>query len=260
MQLGRIAQCWSYPVKSMQGRSSTGLGIGTDGVVGDRARALADVSTGMVLSAKSVPELLHAVATDDLMVLPDGVEVPLDAGDRDQVLSAWLGREVTVLSLEHADGRSYEMTFDPPDDAAEYVEIPLPEHGFVDLAPLHIVSTGTLRSCALARPDLDWDVRRFRPNLVIDHDGGPFAEDAWVGSHLRLGPDCVVAVDQPAVRCAMPLRSQPALGGRPPLDRQALMFRAMTDLHQDFPNHLGVYAHVVRPGHVAVGDPVAPGR
>jgi len=256
MQLGRIAQCWSYPVKSMQGRSVDQLRVGTHGVAGDRAHALVDVATDRVLSAKSVPQLLEAFAGEDKMVLPNGLGVRLDDEDRDAVLSAWLGRDVTVLSLEQSGGRSYEMTFDPPDDDAEYIEIPLPDHGFVDLAPLHVLASATLDRCGQARPDLDWNVRRFRPNLLIDHDGGPFAEDAWVGSQLRIGADCVLAVDQPTVRCAMPLRAQPALGELPALDRQRELFAAMNDLHRAFPNHLGVYVGVVQPGTVAVGDAV----
>ena len=256
MQLGRIAQCWSYPVKSMQGRSVDRLHVGPHGVAGDRAHALVDLDTDRVLSAKSVPELLEAFAAEDHVLLPDGTAVRLDDEDRDAVLSAWLGRRVTVLSLQQSGGRSYEMTFDPPDDDAEYVEIPLPEHGFVDLAPLHVVASATLDACGRARPDLDWDVRRFRSNLVIDHEGGPFAEDAWIGSELRIGEDCVLSVDQPTVRSAMPLRAQPALDGRPALGRQRELFAAMNDLHEAFPNHLGVYLGVVRAGAVAVGDTV----
>ena len=65
MQLGRVAQCWSYPVKSMQGRSADRFRVGTHGVAGDRAHALVDLDTDRVLSAKSVPELLEAFAAED---------------------------------------------------------------------------------------------------------------------------------------------------------------------------------------------------
>lgn len=256
MLLGTVAQCWRYPVKSMQGSSVPAVGIGSHGVAGDRAHALADTVTGRVLSAKSVPELLGAVATDAEIRLPDGTVVGLAEEVRDEALSSWLGRAVEVLSLEQSDGLTYEMTFDPPDDGAEYFEIPLPEYGFVDLAPLHIVSTGTLDACATARPDLDWDVRRFRPNLVVDHDGGAFGEDEWVDARLRLGEECVVHIVQPTVRCAMPLRAQPAIDGRPQLPRRPELFAAMNELHPAFPNHLGVYVDVVVPGRVAVGDDV----
>jgi uncharacterized protein YcbX len=256
MLLGTVAQCWRYPVKSMQGAPVDAVGIGTHGIAGDRAHALQDVSTGKVLSAKSVPALLDADADDRRIRLPDGTVVALDAPDRDEVLSAWLGREVTLLSLEQSGDLSYEMTFDPPDDDAEYFEIPLPEYGFVDLAPLHLLASSTLAACAAERPDLDWDVRRFRPNLVVDHDGGRFAEDDWVGSQLRIGADCVVSIVQPTVRCAMPLRAQPALAGAPALVRRPELFAAMNELHQAHPNHLGVYVDVVAPGRVVPGDPV----
>lgn len=256
MLLGTIAQCLRYPVKSMQGATVDAVGIGSHGVAGDRAHALQDVATGKVLSAKAAKQLLDAIATDDQICLPDGTVVELTAEDRDAQLSAWMGRPVTLLSLEQSGDLTYEMTFDPPDDDAEYFEIPLPEYGFVDLAPLHLVASSTLAACRDERPDLDWDVRRFRPNLVVDHDGGRFAEDAWVGHRLRLGQTCVVSIQQPTVRCAMPLRAQPALAGAPALERQPQLYRAMEELHVAHPNHLGVYVEVVVPGRVAVGDPV----
>jgi hypothetical protein len=256
MLLGTIAQCWRYPVKSMQGSTVDAVGIGSHGVAGDRAHALQDVATGKVLSAKAAKQLLDAVGTDDEIRLPNGTVVALGADDRDEQLSAWLGRPVTLLSLEQSGDLTYEMTFDPPDDDAEYFEIPLPEHGFVDLAPLHVLATSTLAACRAERPDLDWDVRRFRPNLVVAHEGGPFAEDAWVGRRVRIGDTCVVSVEQPTVRCAMPLRAQPAMAGAPALERQPQLYRAMEDLHAAHPNHLGVYVDVIVPGRVAVGDPV----
>jgi uncharacterized protein YcbX len=256
MLLGEIAQCWRYPVKSMQGMQVDAVGIGTHGVAGDRAHALQDLVTGRVLSAKSLKALLDASATDREMHLPTGAVVGVDDADRDRVLSEWLGREVTLLTLEQSGDLTYEMTFDPPDDEAEYFEIPLPEHGFVDLAPLHLIATATLAECAARRPELDWDVRRFRPNLVIDHDGEAFAEDAWVGARLHIGDQCVVSIDQPTVRCAMPLRAQPATADFPALARQPELFRAMEQLHEAHPNHLGTYVGVVTPGRVSVGDPV----
>ena len=59
----------------------------------------------------------------------------------------------------------------------EYVDIPAPAGSFLDFAPVHLVTTATLEGCQAQRPDLDWDVRRFRPNLVIDVDGPPFVEN-----------------------------------------------------------------------------------
>jgi hypothetical protein len=142
------------------------------------------------------------------------------------------------------------MTFDPPNDDAELVDIPAPEGTFLDWAPVHLVTSGTLAACAAQRPDLDWNVRRFRPKLVVESgDIAPFEDQRWVGSIVRIG-DVELAVTQPTVRCAIPPRAQPGL------ERQPRVFQAMTDLNVEFPNHLGVYCTVTRSGTVRVGDPV----
>ena len=103
-----------------------------------------------------------------------------------------------------------------------------------------------------ARPDLNWDVRRFRPNLVVDVADGiePFGEQRWLNRRLRVGT-AVLSVGSPTVRCAMPLRAQPD-----GLARQPGLFAAMNELNPDHPNHLGLYLQVVNPGTIAVGDRV----
>lgn len=243
----RVAELHRFPVKSLQGLRPDALELTAAGVAGDRAHALVDVASGTLMSAKRWKDLFFAQGRDDAIVLPDGEEVALDAPDADARLSAWLGRPVRLTTTGGADGElSYEMTFDPPDDGAEYVPIPAPAGSLVDLAPVHLVTTATLAGAAATHPELDWDVRRFRPNLLVEADVEPFGEDAWSGRRVRVG-EAVLEVRMPTVRCAMPLRAQPGL------ERQPGLFAALDALHA---NHLGVYADVVEPGRVAVGDPV----
>ncbi|MBA3281966.1 MAG: MOSC domain-containing protein [Acidimicrobiia bacterium] len=222
-----------------------------EGVVGDRSRGVVDAATGHLMSAKRTAALLHGSADDRAMTLPDGSVVAYDDPDADDRLSAWLGRPVHLAALHEAGTRSFEMTFDPPNDDAEYYEIPAPPGTFLDSAPVHLVTTATLRHVEAERPDLDWDVRRFRPNLVLDVDGPGFVENSWVDRELHVG-GAALRVVGPTVRCAMPLRAQP--GG---LERQPDLFKAMETLNTVHPNHLGAYAEVVTPGRVAVGDPVS---
>lgn len=247
----QVAAAWRYPVKSFQGVAVDGLDVGPGGVRGDRDRALIDLGTGTVMSAKRTSALLQASADDDGMTLPDGARVAYPDPDRDARLSAWLGRDVELREAAASSGLAYQMTFDPPDDDAEYFDIPVPEGTFVDMAPVHLITTATLEHCRAARPDLDWDVRRFRPNLLVEANGEPFVEQGWAGRELRIG-SAVVRVDQATVRCAMPLRAQP--GG---LERQPELYAAMNELNAAMPNHLGVYASIVEPGRVAVGDDVS---
>jgi len=233
----------------MQGAAVDALEIGRLGVEGDRGWGLVDATTEKLASAKRFSALLLASATDDAITLPDGTVVALDDPDAEAALSAWLGRDVMVRRPEPTTEQVYEMTFDPPNDDAELVDIPAPPGTFFDWAPIHLLSTTTLAHCAASRPDLDWDVRRFRPNLLLELDAEPFAEDGWSGRRLRVG-EAVLTVRHPTVRCAMPLRAQPGLA------RQPELFTAMTELNAATPNHLGIYLDVATPGRVRTGDPV----
>jgi len=252
----RISELWRYPVKSLQGQRVNALTIADDGVVGDRHWGIVPEGEAKVLSAKRVPELLDATVEDDVLVLPDRSRIGVDEPGVHEALSAWLGRPVRLHATSASDGLAYDMTFDPPDDSAEVFAIPVPPGTFLDLAPVHLLTTASLRGCAAARPDLDWDVRRFRPNVVVDVEDEPFCEDRWAGHELRLG-EVVLRVTQPTVRCAMPLRAQPAPAhdpAGPALARQPDLHDALVALNTAFPNHLGVYAEVVTPGVVRVGD------
>jgi len=253
--IGSVLSLWRYPVKSMQGLAVDAVDVGPACIEGDRRWAVIDVASGRVLSAKRTQELLLASATEECIALPDGTEVPLDSG-ADEALSAWLGRPVMLRVAAGSRDLSYQMTFDPPNDNADFYDIPIPAGTFLDLAPVHLVTTATLDGCARMRPDLDWDVRRFRPNLVIAVEGDPFLEDRWTGSRVQVGP-VVLRIAQPTVRCAMPLRRQPRIGPtKAGLERQPELFQAISTLNQAAPNHLGVYADVVTPGVIRINDEV----
>jgi len=253
--VGRISELWTYPVKSFQGGRVGSLAVQTAGVDGDRRWALIDVASGRLLSAKRRKELLEATVADDgeNIVLPTGEVVDLaDLEAASAACSAWLGADVEMRAVGGDEPLTFEMTFDPPNDDAEMFEIPVPVGTFLDWAPIHLVHQATLDGCATARPDLDWSMRRFRPNVVLDGPlNAPFDEQGWVGCQLRLGADLVLNVQQPTVRCAMPLRAQPD-----GINREPEIFSALNDLNTASPNHLGLYLQVAEPGTVSVGDGV----
>ena len=246
MVVGQVVALRRYPVKSMQGLEVESLTVGPTAIEGDRRRACIDEGSGRVMSAKRFSRLLEAAADDDGITRPGGRRLTYGAPEVDQVLSGWLGRRVRLEERSPETSRSYEMTFDPPNDAAEFYEIPSPEGSFLDLAAVHLLSTATLAGGEAAYGELDWDVRRFRPNVVVEGPDEPFAEDAWCGSAITVG-SARLAARQPTVRCAMPLRAQPGL------DRQPRLFEALTALHD---NHLGTYLDVLEPGEIRVGDAV----
>jgi uncharacterized protein YcbX len=61
--------------------------------------------------------------------------------------------------------------------------------GFFDCATVHVVTTATLDRLRELYPQGRFEVRRFRPNIVVQLDSGEksFAEDAWVGRTVSIG-------------------------------------------------------------------------
>lgn len=168
----RLTSCWRYPVKSMQGLDVPELHLDRHGAEGDREWALVLDADGKLASAKRFSTLLMAHADDDGITLPDGEFWSCDDPGASAALSGWLGRSVTLERATPGVQRVYDMTFDPPNDDAEFVEIPAPEGTFHDWAPLHLVVASTVQHCQSRRAGIEWHIRRFRPNLVLDADLG----------------------------------------------------------------------------------------
>ena len=97
------------------------------------------------------------------------------------------------------------------------------------------------------------DDRRFRM-LVRLTGTRPFEEDTWSGSVVRIG-QAVVRVEGPVARCATTTRD-PSTGIR---DFDALRaIRNLRGLSARNTIDFGVYADVLEPGRVALGDEVVP--
>jgi uncharacterized protein YcbX len=123
-----------------------------------------------------------------------------------------------------------------------------PPGTFVDLGPVHLMSTTSLASLP-PEGEEPYDVRRFRPNVLVEvgeHDSD-FPEAHWVGADVEIG-SATMRVTIPTIRCVVPTRPQPDL----PLDRQVTrQLATRTD------RFLGVYADVTKPGLLRVGDVVS---
>jgi uncharacterized protein YcbX len=237
-----VTALWRYPVKSMQGEALDVATIGPRGIVGDRGWAVVDTTTGLALTGRRAPELLfaHAALVDDdvRITLPDGSVAADDAA-----LSDWLGRPVTLVRADDTTSGTFEIGLAEDDDAdrdptVEWVRWEGPTGTFHDSTrtQVSIIGAGTVG---------DWDMRRFRPNVVLEGTG----EDDWVGATLRLG-DAVVDVSKRIDRCVMTTRAQP--GG---IARDVDVLRT---INRERANNLGIATLVQEPGVVRVGDAVEP--
>jgi len=120
-----------------------------------------------------------------------------------------------------------------------------PPGTFVDLAPVHMLTTTSLATIGAEVGD-ELDVRRFRPNVFValDNPDEDLPESQWVGAHVVLD-EVTLNVSMPTVRCVVPSRAQPGLD----VNRQ--ITRAVAARAQ---RCLGVYCGVGRVGTVRVGD------
>mgnify|MGYP000279666421 CR=1 FL=1 len=239
----RVTQIWRFPVKSVGGESMLAADVAEWGVVGDRGWSIHDTETGTTLTARRTPELLFASARivhDELIVrLPDGTEI---GEDGDAELSAWLGRDVELRAADdddeddgEIDGPTYEVPLDFENDA-DWVSWQGPGGAFHDSkwSRISLVSTGSLG---------DWDIRRFRTNIVVDGEG----EDDFVGDHVRIGDQAELAVFKQIDRCVMITRPQPDL------DRDIDLLKT---INRDRANLLSIGCLIAAPGPIAIGDRV----
>src|SRR5246127_4132491 len=86
-----------------------------------------------------------------------------------------------------------------------------PPGTFVDLAPVHVLTTTSLATIGAEVGD-ELDVRRFRPNVFValDNPDEDLPESQWVGAHVVLD-EVTLNVSMPTVRCVVPSRAQPGL-------------------------------------------------
>jgi uncharacterized protein YcbX len=222
-----------------------------DGVEGDRRWGIQDQSDGRILTARREPRLLHTssrLAAPNLPViaLPDGQELAGTGSTTDAALSAWLGKPVTLVDASDSDAARAEYFADPTDDASRAIEWTMPKGRFVDAFPVLVMTTAGLRHGAVAYPAGTWDVRRFRPNLLIQLDGDGWLEDAWADRRLSIGSAQLIPRRR-CIRCTMVSRAQPGL------DRDVNIYKT---LHRTHGGEAGMWTEISRPGAVSQGDAV----
>lgn len=276
-----VDELWRYPVKSMVGETVDAIELDALGVVGDRTWAARDLERGGIRGAKKIGALMRLAARDlgdgnVEITLPDGSTVRTSDVDVHERVSAALDHPVRLESLQPADdlehyrrgapdsddvvaelrgifGREADEPFPDfsifPPTIAEYES---PPGTYYDVFPLMVMTTAALAALARALPEGNVDVRRFRPSLMIDTgDGGADAstpghpEFDWRGRRATIG-SATIEFGAPCPRCVMVTRE---INDAIPADRTILRH-----IVRDLDQNLGVYATVVAPGAVALGD------
>ena len=272
-----VATLWRYPVKSMMGEELNATQVTPGGILGDRAFALVDDETGKVVSAKNpqkwadffayraayVAPPLSAELPPAWITTPTGEVVRSDDPNVSHVISSALGRKVTLRQVppekavleqywpEHA-GQANEVT-------AEAMAGDAPAGSFFDYATVHLLTTSSINALRAAYPQGRFEVRRFRPNIVIDTgDLDGFVENEWVGKILQIGHSVRLEITDPCPRCVMTTLAQGDLPKDPGIFRHGI---ARNHVHVPFAGKalpsVGVYARVVSTGTIRRGDGIS---
>lgn len=283
---GRIVSIWRYPVKSMAGEQLATATLGRLGLHADRTWAVRDIEQDATTSAKRLPALMWCTARyatepladagpgrapEVIIGLPDGLEVSSSDPAVHRTLSAYLDHDVELRALPPVTDRGAyrapmatksdlrtifglapddplpDLSMFPVRKLAEITRYATPVGSYVDAYPLHLITEQALRAMASYAPDSSFDVRRFRPTILVDwQSDAEQPELAWCGGILTTGT-ARLAPQIPTVRCVMPSHAQPGLDRDPTVTRTVAAHARRC---------LGVYATVAGPGRITEGDPV----
>ena len=266
IELGSVVSLWRYPVKSMMGEELNSAEVTERGLLGDRAYALLDSSTAKVVSAKNPrkwPNLFDFRAAfvepprtgekipPVRIALPNGTTLTSEQRELNQVLTNALGRAVTLATAtpETPSLEEYWPDMEGLAHRETVTDEAIPAGTFFDLAVAHVLTTATLDRLRDLYPQGRFEVRRFRPNIVVQPSSGEktFVENAWIGHTLAIGDQVRLNITGPCPRCVMTTLSQGDLPRDPGILRTAAQHNQV---------NVGVYAAVVRGGTIRRGDPL----
>lgn len=234
----------------------------------------------LLCSARYLPGTDAGLVPHVAITLPDGSTVNSDDSKVHGRLSEAIGKDLTLLSLRPDDEIDplrqgpgalvtgsmesemrmlFGLTDDeplpdmsglPPALMRELSEVGAPRGTFFDAFPIDILTTSSIRYLQRFLPGVDLDVRRFRPNFLID-DGGASdinREHEWLGQTIQLGEARFDAVME-CPRCTIVAAQQQ--GG---IVKNSNITRTLV---REMSQLMSVYCTVGTSGRVRVGDKAA---
>jgi uncharacterized protein len=130
----------------------------------------------------------------------------------------------------------------------EVLEFTSPLGTYFDAFPINLLTMASLAKMTQLNPAAIWDVRRFRPNFLVEtsEELKGAVEAGWAGRVLRVG-EVELKLEIPCARCGMTTHAQKDLPKDPTVLRTVV---------KEGNQNMGIYASVISGGRVRVGDVV----
>lgn len=254
---GRVAWIAIAPVKSMALVFLQRAELGLDGIAGDRAFALIDerdhLVNGKRAGSLATVRVHHDAGTGSLELrFPDGTAAKGIPELGDPVRAIFFGHERPARAVAGPWTAALQAWSGQP----LRLIAPVAGEGYDRGPSATLVSSAALGALARAGGQTaPLDRRRFRMTFGIDGIEA-YAEDAWLERKVRIG-DAVVRVAGNVGRCAVTTHDPDT--GRASFDTLHALQHTRGHLPTTEPLPFGVWAEVVTPGSVALGDRVEPG-
>jgi len=236
IEIGHIKAIFRYPIKSMAGEQLDTASLGWHGLDGDRRfafRRIADQGGFPWLTASKLPELI--------LFRP----FRSDLGSDNQTPSHVRTPEGEILEL-----RSEDLRVDISRRYGAEVELMRLNQGIFDEASVSLITLATILQIE-KESGRNLDIRRFRPNLLIEtYRNEPFEEDDWVGKVMAFGENVeggAVSITLRDKRCVM-INFDPETAQASPS-----ILKSVVRLNQ---NNAGVYGTVVGTGNLSIGQKI----
>ena len=242
------------PVKGMRVQHPTAIALGPEGAEGDRDFFFADTQ-GRLVSVPRLGALVRFTASYDaeanrLAIRHDdgrvcAAEIALGAGVR---VARSDGPEIRGNVVEGPWTAFVEEVAEQP---LRLIKAELPGAAS-DAAGVTLLGDASIRALERESGADDIDARRFRMLIELATDR-EHVEDEWAGALAAVGA-ATIRIGGPVPRCAATTRD-PERGARDlPTVRAIKAYRGLRDTVFGPGVPFGVYADVVTPGRVRVGD------
>ena len=251
-----VESLWRYPVKSMRGEELDEMFAGYSGVYGDRLFAFKSSA-----SPKGFPYLTGREQRQMLRYRPrfrdpDKAARPINLTEAESLSANPVSADLADLMVDVETPTGETVAIDDPKlidmlregiEEQHHLTLLRSERAMTDCRPVSIFSLQSAQQLA-EETGTPVDKRRFRANVYVNLASAEgFAENAFVGRSLRIGPKLVVTILERDPRCMM-ITLDPDTGEKTPA--------ILKKVAQSHDGMAGIYGAVMIEGMLHKGDSV----